>query len=57
MSIKIANERARLWYLTAPERRRGVSLVWDTDKEVWIKAGQEYFDSDKERWVPIDEER
>jgi hypothetical protein len=47
------NEKARLLYLSGPERRKGVTLEYDAERKVWIKGGKEQFSDKLNGWVAL----
>jgi hypothetical protein len=47
------NERARLLYLSGPERRKGVTLEYDAERKAWIKGGKEMFSEKLNAWMDL----
>jgi hypothetical protein len=47
------NEKARLLYLSGPERRKGVSLEYDAERKAWIKGGKEMFSEKLNTWMAL----
>ena len=47
------NKKARLLYLSGPERRKGVTLEYDAERKTWIKGGKEMFSDKLNAWVAL----